>query len=65
MNKTLFQKVSDAYINALENDYNLDKQNPSSVASDMQMCDADLESENYEQILECVKKIQTRRQING
>lgn len=62
---SLYQKVNEAYMNALDNDYNLDTKKADWVAQDMQECDASLENESYEQILECVKKIQSRRQING
>ena len=52
-------------MNALDNDYNLDIKKADWIAYDMQTCDSELENESYEQILECVKKIQSRRQING
>lgn len=62
---SLYQKVNAAYMNALDNDYNLDIKKADWIAYDMQTCDSELENESYEQILECVKKIQSRRQING
>lgn len=63
--RTLLQKVHDAYYAALANGYDLDREPADWVASDMKDCDAELEKENYSSILECVKQIQSRRLIRG
>lgn len=62
---SLLQKVHEAYMNALENDYNLDKQSPEAIAVDMKILDADLEDEDLGQITECVKSIQNKRVLRG
>lgn len=65
MSSTLLQKVNEAYMNALENEYNLDLQSPEAIAVDMKTCDADLEDEDLNKIVECVKSIQSRRLLQG
>lgn len=62
---TLLQKVNEAYMNALQNQYNVDAQSPEVIAVDMKMYDADLENEDLIQITECVKSIQQRRMLKG
>ena len=63
--KSLYQKVHEAYGNALQNSFNLDLLKPEAIAADMQDCDGELENESYEHIVECVKKIQNMRKLNG
>ena len=62
---TLYAKVYEAYINALENDHNLDMWEAEEIAVDMMACDAELESENYSEILNEVRKIKKLRTLKG
>jgi len=50
--------AGEAMRNAQENGYDLWKEDPSRVASDMKMCDADLEDADHDALTEVVRELQ-------
>lgn len=50
----IYDKVVEAYKNALENDYNINSWSASDIAEDLQECCSDLEYEKLIDIKECI-----------
>ena len=66
--KSLYQKVHEAYMNALDNEHTLDMQDPVQVASDMFDTASlleDVDMSQFNGIVECIRAIQSRRRLQG